>query len=103
MSSIEQGAGVLQAAAKEISDAQNDLTAIAASLRGQVEPMAAKWQGAGANAFFQFHDAWHEKEKKIVDILTNLSNGIAKTHETTAEVDAEQNKNYNNMLSRLDG
>lgn len=101
MSQIEQGAGVLQAAAKEISSAQDELTSIAANLRGQVEPMAAKWQGTGANAFFEFHNAWHDKERKIVDILTHLSNGIAHTHETTAQVDDEQNANYNNILGRL--
>jgi WXG100 family type VII secretion target len=98
---VNQGSGVLDQAAKEIRSAQDDLTAIAANLRSQIEPMAASWKGSGANAFFEFHNSWHEKEKKIVDILTNFSNAIGATHTTTTQVDAEESANYKKTLDRL--
>lgn len=98
---VNQGAGVLDQAAKEIRSAQDDLTAIAATLRSQIDPMVGSWKGSGANAFFEFHNAWHEKEKKIVDILTNFSNAIGATHTTTTQVDSEESANYKKTLDRL--
>jgi len=54
---LKVGAGVLQSAAKEITSAQDDLTGYAAHLERQLAPMAAKWRGAGASAFFEFFNA----------------------------------------------
>lgn len=93
----------LDQAAKEIQSAQDDLTSIAATLRTQIEPMAAKWLGSGANAFFEFHNAWHEKERKVVDLLTNFSQGLGATRATVTEVDSHEQSVYNKNLSRLDG
>lgn len=98
---VNQGGGVLEQAAKEVGSAKSDLDQIAQNLRGQIEPMAASWKGAGANAFFEFHNAWHEKEKKIVDILTNFSNAIGATHTTTTQVDSDESSNYKNIAGRL--
>jgi WXG100 family type VII secretion target len=98
---LKVGAGVLQSAAKEITSAQDDLTTYAANLEKQLAPMAAKWKGAGATAFFEFFNSWHEKEKKIVDILTNFSNSLGATHTTTDEVDRHEQANYQKMVGRL--
>lgn len=91
----------LDAAAKEIQSAQDELTAIAVSLRGQIEPMASNWLGSGANAFFEFHNAWHEREKKVVDYLTTFSQGLGATKQTVTQVDDHEKANYNKMLGRL--
>jgi len=93
----------LDAAAKEIQSAQDDLTAIAVSLRGQIEPMAAKWLGSGANAFFEFHNSWQVHEKKIVDQLTNFGHALGATKATVTQVDEGEQANYNKMLGRLNG
>lgn len=98
---LEQGAGVLQQTATEIKSAQDELTAIAAKLRSQIDPMTASWKGTGANAFFQFHNAWHEKEKKIVDILTHFEQSIGATHKTTEQVDSDEANIYQQRLGAL--
>ena len=100
-SHLEVTASQLQDAAKEIDTAQSDLTSIAGKLEQQLAPMAARWTGAGSNAFFEFFNAWHEKEKKIVDILTHFSQSIGATNQTTTQVDDEQQANFNKIAGRL--
>jgi WXG100 family type VII secretion target len=98
---LEQGSGVLTAAAKAIEQAQEDLAGQAARLRAQVEPMAAQWQGAGGGAFFQFHQAWQAKEQRIIEILTSFADAIGATHTTTEQVDAEESAGYRKTMDRL--
>lgn len=98
---LKVGAGVLQSAAKEITSAQDDLTGYAAHLERQLAPMATRWRGAGASAFFEFCTAWHEKEKKIVDILTSFSDALGATHTTTDEADRHEQAGYQKLVGRL--
>lgn len=98
---VNQGGGVLEQAAKEISSAQSDLASIASNLSGQIEPVAASWKGAGGTAFFSFHQAWQEKERKIVDILNNFASAIGATHTTTTAVDTDESSTYKNIAGRL--
>lgn len=98
---VEQGAGVLPEAAREIRTAQEELTAIAVRLRSQIEPTAAGWRGAGGSAFASFHEAWHAKEQRIVDILTHFSEAIGATHASTTQVDADQSAIYHRTAGRL--
>jgi len=98
---IDQGAGVLEQAAREVAAARSDLDRIAQQLAAQVEPMAVSWQGAGAGAFFGFHRAWQEKEQRIVAILTGFAEAIDATHTTTAQVDAGESGIYRTIAGRL--
>lgn len=98
---VEQGAGVLPEAAREIRAAKEELTAIAARLRGQVEPVAAGWRGAGGSAFGAFYEAWHVKEQRIVEILSHFSEAIGATHVSTTQVDADQSAIYQRTAGRL--
>jgi hypothetical protein len=78
---LEQGSGVLTAAAKAIEQAQEDL--------------------AGQAAFFQFHQAWQAKEQRIIEILTSFADAIGATHTTTEQVDAEESAGYRKTMDRL--
>jgi WXG100 family type VII secretion target len=98
---IDQGAGVLEQAAREVAAAKADLDRIASRLAAQVEPMAASWQGAGAGAFFGFHQAWQAKEQRIVAILTGFAEAIDATHTTTTAVDAGESSTYRTIAGRL--
>lgn len=98
---VNQGAGVLVQAAKAISAAESDLNAEAAKLRGQVEAKQARWKGAGGTAFFQFHDAWQQKEKKIIQILNDFSNSINATHSQSVQTDTDESSNYKKTMDRL--
>jgi len=98
---IDQGAGVLEQAAREVAAAKNDLDRIAQQLAGRVEPMAASWLGAGAAGFFGFHEAWQAKERRIVAILTDFAEAIGATHTTTTQVDAGESSTYRAIAGRL--
>ena len=98
---IDQGAGVLEQAAREVAAAKSDLDAIARRLASQVEPMAATWQGAGAGAFFGFHDGWQQREQQIVAILTGFAEAIGATRTTTTQVDESESRTYRAMAGRL--
>jgi WXG100 family type VII secretion target len=98
---VNQGGGVLEQAAREVASAKSDLDRIAATLRGRIEPMAASWKGAGAGAFFAFHEEWQQKEKRIVEILTGFSDAIGATHVTTTHIDSEESAHYRTIAGRL--
>lgn len=98
---IDQGAGVLKQAAREVAAAKSDLDAIARRLAAQVEPMAAAWQGAGGGAFFGFHHSWQQREQQIVAILTGFAEAIEATHTTTTQVDEAESSTYRGIASRL--
>jgi len=98
---IDQGAGVLEQAAREVAAAKSDLDAIARRLAAQVDPMAAAWQGAGGGAFFGFHQSWQQREQQIVAILTGFAEAIDATHTTTTEVDQTESSTYRGFTTRL--
>lgn len=98
---IDQGAGVLEQAAREVAAARSDLDTIARQLAGRVEPVAGSWLGAGAAGFFGFHDAWQAKEQRIVAILTTFAEAIDATHTTTTQVDASESSIYRAIAGRL--
>jgi WXG100 family type VII secretion target len=98
---IDQGAGVLAQAAREVAAAQSDLDRVAHQLAARVEPMAASWRGAGGAAFFGFHQAWQEKEQRIVAILTGFAEAIDATRVTTTQVDAGESSSYRAIAGRL--
>ena len=98
---IDQGAGVLQQAAREVAAAKADLDAIASRLAARIEPMAASWLGAGGGAFFGFHQQWQGQEQRIVAILTDFAGAIDATHVTTTAVDATESSTYRTIAGRL--
>ena len=98
---IDQGAGVLEQAAREVAAAKSDLDAIARRLAAQVEPMSARWQGAGAGAFFGFHQSWQQREQQIVTILTGFSEAIGATRTTTTRIDETESSAYRAIADRL--
>jgi len=98
---IDQGTGVLEQAAREVAAAKSDLDAIARRLASQVEPLAAAWQGAGAGAFFGFHQSWQQREQQVVAILTGFAEAIGATRTTTTEIDDTESATYRAIAGRL--
>lgn len=95
--------GVLEQASRTVEQARADVTALAHTLSGQIDAVASKWGGDGARAFAQLHQAWQERQQRVVGALDGLSASLAETGRDTVATDAAQADLAAHLRSRLDG
>ena len=100
---LSQGEGSLTQAADRVSEARGDLMVLADQLSGQLDALRGQWAGAGAAAFAQVHQAWQDKQRRIVGALDGLSSSLIDTDRVTTAADAAQSDVMTRTAARLSG
>lgn len=97
------GAGTLGRAAELVEAARHDFDQMAAELDSELDQLRGQWQGAGGRAFFVLHDAWHDKQRRVVSALEDLAGALRGTERDVGATDEAQAASYHQDLSRLGG
>lgn len=87
---LHQAEGALSHAAQRVAETHDDLLRLGSQLTGQIEGLRSAWVGVGADAFHRLHQAWQDKQRRIVGALTGLEAALQETQ--TAVVAADQNQ-----------
>lgn len=98
-----QGEQTLSKAANLVSEAKADFDTLASSLSGKIQGAEGAWKGAGGRAFFQLHQAWTEKQSKIVSALNEFEASLTQTEKDNLSTDESQSQSHNSLSARLGG
>jgi WXG100 family type VII secretion target len=96
-----QGDGTLTRAAALVTDARTDFTAYSARLDGQIAGVHGRWGGRGAQAFFQLHQAWTERQRRIVAALDDFAQSLTTTEQDNTATDDAVGADYSRLSGRL--
>ncbi|WP_139979274.1 WXG100 family type VII secretion target [Nocardioides litoris] len=95
------GEGTLARGADLVAEARADLTATNARLSDLVGRLRAGWQGRGATSFFALHQAWHDRQSRVVATLDELSTSLGDTERADAATDEQQDAAFARLATRL--
>lgn len=93
--------GVLAAASETVLQARVDVLQRSQRLEGEIASLTGAWSGEGARAFERLHQAWQEKQRRVVGALDDLSAALEETGRDTVATDAAQADASALLLSRL--
>lgn len=91
----------LSKAADAVVSAKGDVNTQCAQLSSQIESIGARWGGQGAVAFRQLHDAWQQKQKKILGALDQFEESLRQTERDNVSTDESQASVSTNLMNRL--
>ena len=97
------GAGTLGRAAELVAGARHDFDRMSSQLAAEVDQLRGGWQGAGGRAFFVLHDAWDDKQRRVVAALDGLAEALRGTERDVGATDQAQAAAYHQDLGRLGG
>ena len=100
---MKAGAQTLSRAATMVNTARADFDKLSAQLSDNILAQQAKWQGQGGKAFFNLHQAWTDKQNKIVSALNEFESSLQSTEKDNLNTDQSQSDYMNKNHSRLDG
>ena len=100
---IKAGDRTLSRAAGMVTTARSDFDRLSAALSDNILAQQSKWQGQGGRAFFNLHQAWTEKQNRIVAALNEFENALTSTERDNVNTDQTQSDYMNKNHSRLDG
>src|SRR5258708_2013374 len=100
---MKAGDRVLSRAAGMVSPARTDFAKLSAALSNNIHANQTKWQGQGGQSFFRLHQAWTEKQDRIVKALNEFESALTSTERDNVSTDQAQSDYMNKNHSRLDG
>ena len=100
---MKAGDRTLSRAAGMVATARGDFDRLSAVLSDNITSQQAKWQGQGGKAFFNLHQAWTEKQNRIVRALNEFEASLTTTERDNINTDQSQSDYMNKNHSRLDG
>ena len=105
MATPEMRAGdrTLSRAAGMVATAKSDFDRLSATLSDNLVAQQAKWQGQGGRAFTNLHQAWTEKQNRIVQALNEFEAALTSTERDNINTDQAQSDFMAKNHSRLDG
>lgn len=86
-----------------VNTAKGDFDKLSATLSDTILGYQSKWQGQGGKAFFGLHQAWTEKQNRIVSALNEFEQALTNTERDNISTDQAQSDNMARNHSRLDG
>jgi uncharacterized protein YukE len=86
-----------------VSTAKGDFDRLSRTMSDTIVSYQTKWQGQGGKAFFGLHQAWTEKQDRIVRALIDFEAALTSTEKDNISTDQSQSDNMNKNHSRLDG
>ena len=96
-----QGEGTLSRAASMVAEARGDFDRLARELDGRIQGMRGQWVGAGGTAFFHLHQAWTERQTRIVAALDGFEASLISTERDNLATDEAQMAAYQRTTARL--
>jgi WXG100 family type VII secretion target len=100
---MKAGDRTLSRAAGMVNTARSDFDRLSATLSDTIVGYQSKWQGQGGKAFFNLHQAWTEKQNRIVRALNEFESALTSTERDNINTDQTQSDFMNKNHSRLDG
>ena len=100
---MKAGDRTLSRAAGMVATAKTDFDRLSRTLSDTIVGYQAKWQGQGGRAFFNLHQAWTEKQDRIVTALNEFETALTSTERDNINTDQSQSDYMNKNHSRLDG
>jgi len=76
---------------------------MSADLTSELDELRSQWQGAGGRAFFVLHEAWSERQRRVVSALDELAAALHGTERDVTTTDDAQAAAYHQDLGRLGG
>ena len=76
---MKAGDRTLSRAAGMVSNARSDFDRLSRTMSDTIVGYQSKWQGQGGKAFFALHQAWTEKQDRIVRALTDFEAALTST------------------------
>src|SRR3954469_13008089 len=99
---IKAGDRTLSRAAGMVATAKSDFDKLSATLSDNILAQQSKWQGPGGRGFFHPHQAWTEKQDRIVRALNEFESALTTTERDNINTDQTQSDYMNKNHSRLD-
>ena len=93
--------GALQQGASRTREARADVTALSNDLSARIQGIGAQWGGEGARAFHRVHEAWQEKQRRIVSALDDFAASLVDTDKNNVTTDQLQADVADRLLSRI--
>jgi WXG100 family type VII secretion target len=100
---MKAGDRTLSRAAGMVTTARSDFDRLSRTLSDNITAQQSKWQGQGGRAFFNLHQAWTEKQNRIVQALNEFEAALTSTERDNINTDQTQSDFMNKNHSRLDG
>ena len=100
---MKAGDRTLSRAAGMVATARSDFDRLSAALSDNILAQQSKWQGEGGRAFFNLHQAWTDKQHRIVAALNEFESALTSTERDNVNTDQAQSDYMNKNHSRLDG
>jgi len=100
---MKAGDRTLSRAATMVNQAHGDFNGLANTLSDNLLSQQAKWQGQGGRAFTSLHQAWKEKQDRIVRALNEFEASLQTTEKDNINTDQAQSDFMNKNLDRLGG
>ncbi len=100
---MKAGDKTLSRAAAMVATAKSDFDRLSGVLSDNIIAQQSKWQGQGGRAFFNLHQAWTEKQNRVVQALNEFEAALTSTEHLNLNTDAAQSDYMNKNHSRLDG
>lgn len=100
---MKAGDRTLVRAAEMVATAKTDFDGLSKTLSSNILAQQSKWQGQGGRAFFQLHQAWTEKQERIVKALNEFEASLTATERDNISTDETQQSYMAKNHSRLDG
>jgi len=100
---MKAGDRTLSRAAGMVATAKSDFDRLSATLSDTILGYQTKWQGQGGRAFFTLHQAWSDKQTRIVRALNEFEAALISTERDNINTDQAQSDNMARTHSRLDG
>ena len=100
---MKAGDRTLSRAAGMVANAKSDFDRLSRTMSDTIVGYQSKWQGQGGRAFFGLHQAWTEKQDRIVRALTEFEAALTSTERDNINTDQSQSDYMNKNHSRLDG
>ena len=100
---MKAGDRTLSRAAGMVATAKSDFDRLSHTLSDNITAQQSKWQGQGGRAFFSLHQAWTEKQNRIVQALNEFEAALTSTERDNVNTDQAQSDFMNKNHSRLDG
>ena len=73
-----------------VATAKGDFDRLSAVLSDNIIAPQSKWQGQGGTAFFNLHQAWTEKQNRIVQALNEFEASLTSTERDNINTDQSQ-------------
>jgi WXG100 family type VII secretion target len=100
---MKAGDRTLSRAATMVNQAHGDFNRLATTLSDNLLAQQGKWQGQGGRAFTNLHQAWKEKQDRIVNALNEFEASLQSTEKDNLTTDQAQSDFMNRNHDRLGG